>query len=298
MLISIFAENTKSQDFKKNFQYNDVLKYRGALFKVKDEVKSELTTVFYSDIDDCLEVTNNVVYPDKKWGFSTIMDSLKNRIFLVQDVLNQEKKTFQGEKGFSDKIVLSLQDIQNDDVIYYYYDDISESSFPFLIADLEEIPISEKIAANSEKLCEQISIKTDDFTGATSISTPTYFYKTGDYIDFSLNKSIEGVTENYYLILNSYGSTLNVGKKGAIILFRDGSRMNKPNADIDVSANAGSSHEYSPYRYTTFIPLSKSDVKILSERIIDKYRLFIYDLYSSEEHATKFKYYVQCILKR
>ncbi|MFN5847401.1 MAG: hypothetical protein ACK43K_02830, partial [Chitinophagales bacterium] len=92
----------------------------------------------------------------------------------------------------------------------------------------------------------------DDFDGVVRENSPIL-------TDYKVNKLvITKVTRdkkaNYYLSLRAYGSTLNVGEKGAIILFSDGTKLEKQLADIDVNVSDIDLSNIQ-YEYSAYIPI-------------------------------------------
>ena len=128
----------------------------------------------------------------------------------------------------------------------------------------------------------------DEFTNQISIDCPVL----GNPMStIHLIKNINKNKSTYYLDLMTQGSTVFVGWKGAILLFTDGTKMKKPNAEIDIEIS-----DYG-YRYTTFISLSHADLKVLASKTIDKFRLNIFDGEVNSKDAKMFKIYVKNIIK-
>ena len=88
-----------------------------------------------------------------------------------------------------------------------------------------------------------------------------------------------------------HGEGLNVNGKGVWILFEDGTKISKPNADlqIDVATNG--------YRYAGFIELTKNDIKLLTEKTMTDKRLVIYDGSIDTNSAVILKEYLKCLVK-
>jgi hypothetical protein len=104
-------------------------------------------------------------------------------------------------------------------------------------------------------------------------------------------KNINKKKATYFLDLMTQGSTVFVGWKGAILLFTDGTKMKKPNAKIGIAVS-----EYG-YRYTASISLTQADLKVLSTKDIDKFRLSIFDGEVNTKDAGMFKIYARNLLK-
>jgi hypothetical protein len=151
------------------------------------------------------------------------------------------------------------------------------------------------VDANGQK--PNLKREVDKITGAITIRSP-YFGKgiaATTPLPLGINKVIQadGLTE-YYLRLLTYGSTINIGASGVIVLFKDGSKIEYPNASIKVDATTGN---IMSWQYSAFIPLNEQQVKLFSEKEVDMFRLYIYDgkpHYGSQ--AKKFMVNTQAIL--
>lgn len=122
----------------------------------------------------------------------------------------------------------------------------------------------------------EITMKIDDFDNTITWASPSFGKgfagTTLKRVIFNKTKNEKGEYHNY-LRLTTYGSTLNMGEKGLILLFEDGSRFEKPNAKID--ANPDSNTAY--WQYSIFIEISDAELEIFASKKIDKFRLYIYD---------------------
>lgn len=273
--------NLTAQTFNENFLGEDFLQYKGALFKLKDNTISGFGHAFYADLQYCQKpFDNNVIYPDTKYSFNTVKDSLINRIFLVEDIIGKDGNAFSGGSYF-DKPIFLLRDTTTKQAIYYLYDKQYQHNFPFLTS---------KITFDINALCAKIERKTDDFTNEITINNP--IIEGGKISSMILYKTITNSKVLYSLNLSTYGNTVNVGESGVIILFDDGTKMNKPSIKVDVNSNAKG------FEYTAYIPLTETEVKLLTTKKITKFRLFIYDEVVSPSFAEKFTYYVKCVMDK
>jgi hypothetical protein len=128
----------------------------------------------------------------------------------------------------------------------------------------------------------------DEFTDQIFIDCPVM----GNSMStIHLIKKINKNVASYYLDLMTQGSTLFVGWKGAILVFTDGTKMKKPNAEIDIEVS-----DYG-FRYTSFIELTRDDLKVLSSKTIDKFRLNIFDGEVNSKDARMFRIYAKNIIK-
>ena len=126
------------------------------------------------------------------------------------------------------------------------------------------------------KAATDIKMKVDKFEGTTSWNSPYYgkgiAATTPKRVSFVKVKSKKGGFTNY-LSLTTYGSTLNVGEKGLVILFQDGTKIEKPNADIDYESNTGSPY----WEYTAFEGISDEELEMFATKKIDAFRLYMYE---------------------
>lgn len=270
-----------AQDFQENFLRDDYMMYKGAYFKLKENPSSSsFRNSFYADLEHCQEYfSNNVIYPDVEYNFKTVPDSLENRIFLVEDITGKDGKAYTAS-SIMDMPILKLRDTMNNQVIYYWYNKRDEYSFPFLTSNIK---------IDIEVLCSKIKKKTDDFTDEIKINSP--IIDGGKSAPVILYKTIKNGKAIYDLRLQSYGNTPSVDGKGVIILFEDGTKMNKPAIKIDVGVDK------SRYVYSAYIQLTETEVKSLSIKKINKFRLYVYDQELKQVYAEKITNYVKCVME-
>lgn len=277
-LLILISTISRAQSFQENFLGKDFMQYKGALFKINEDAISGFSYTFYNDIKYCQKMFDkNVMYPSAESKSTTVNDSLKNRIFKVEDVIDKDGKTFTGS-SFINKPIFMLKDVQNNQVIYYKYDDEYEHSFPFLTSQIE---------LDSEILCARIERNVDDFTNRISVNSP--LMEGNQVASMILYKTIEGSETSHSLSLRTYGSTATVGESGAIILFQDGTKINKPTVNISIDTDSKG------FEYSAFIPLTEEELSILSAKEISKFRLYAYDEEIHSGEARKFMHYVKCI---
>lgn len=280
-LITIFlsSANLKSQDYKKLYLGEDFSQYEGALFKIDPQTDANFNYCFYDKISSCKDPYNdNVIYPDDKYSFKTVKDSLINRIFRVDTIEIVESNSY----VLDEKIpVFVLKDTLMGQIIYFRYDKTSKYKFPFLVAN---------VSLDKNIICSKINKKTDDFTGRTIISSP--LFESGKNLPVAIFKSIVDDDVSYFLALQTYSLTVNVYKKGVIILFENGSKLTKKDVEIDVEASQRG------YEYSALVPLTKAEAESLATKHIDKFRLYIYDEDVTQGFALKFTNYVKCVLEQ
>lgn len=250
--------------------------YKSTLFKVKDNAISDLHYTFYSNLENC-QVDNDirVIYPAVKYKFNTATDSLKNRIFIVQDIVDKNGNSFVSSSN-NDNPIFVLKDTITQQLIYYKYDERYDQNFFH----------TTKIVFDEKVLCEKIKRRVDDFTGAINLNSPiSNDLKIASMIIY---KEISKTKTTYYLNLSTIGNTAVVNGTGATILFTDGTKWTKP-VKIDVRAgNTG-------FDYSASITLTQADLNTLATKTIKKYRLYIFDEEINLSDADKFKIYLKCI---
>ncbi len=268
----IIAVPLSSQIFQNSFLGEDFRYYKGCLFKLGDDTDKWISYSFYSDINYCKRANENkVIYPDPKYNFNTITDSLRNRVFIVDTVFENLGSEYSRLIG-NLKPVLVLRDTATNQIIYYVYDSKSEVSFPFLTS---------KIDLSDPGICNKITVQLDDFTGEKNI-----YSSIDDKVILHKNISQKGAF--YYLALETYGYTVSVSGKGATILFSDGTKWTK---DVKIDADAGSDN----FRYSAFIPVTSTDISLFSKKIISKFRLYVYDQEMNTGEAQRFMALVNCV---
>ncbi len=139
-----------------------------------------------------------------------------------------------------------------------------------------------------EKLCAKIEVRVDKFDGDTTYTTP---YKPG-YMDLIHFVKTNGIT---FMSLKAYGSTLNVGKEGVIILLADGTKIEKPEAKIDADVNTSTSGGWD---YSAFVRLDDSDIEKLTKSTVTDFRLYIYDSKVLPKKAALYQQYLKCLVLR
>jgi len=266
--------------FENNFLGEEFTFYKGTLFKLIDNPISGFNHAFYADIKYCQSAyDNNVIYPDNKYNFVTVKDSLKNRVFLVEDIIDKTGKEW-NEASNSDyfaKPLFVLKDTLSGQKIYYKYDKEYEHNFPFNTS---------KINYPADYFCSKIDKQIDDFTNEVKFNSPIMNGR--QLSSMIIYKHINKGKTVYYLSLRTYGSTVNVNENGVIILFQDGTKWSRA-SKIDVEADSKG------FEYSAFITLTTADLTTFSTKKIKKFRLYIYDEEVNSSDADKFRLYTQCI---
>lgn len=143
------------------------------------------------------------------------------------------------------------------------------------------------LSANSQEDCSPFLQKErDKFTDQVTIYTPLSS-------PLIMNKVILKGIPIYYLSITVTGSTITVGKKGVSVLFSDGTKLLRPNEEIDSKVSS----DGSGFEYSCFVELKKSEVEVLSKKKITDVKLYIYDREIESSVASKFTCTTAAILK-
>nr|DAS88617.1 MAG TPA: hypothetical protein [Caudoviricetes sp.] len=238
-------------------QYDDSYKkfhYKN-FYSTFDSEKGEI-----KDLDDLR------LFATSKYSFISDYEKLVGKEFKVVKIYPPKN---------SKKYVLELK---NEDFGTVYYNYSPEYEFDFELEVVGGIDLPEGF------YCDKVSTENDKFTGETTYTT--------DFEDgISFVKIVKNKIPNFYMQINTTGSTLNVGKKGLIVLLDNGTKIQKPNAKIDVSTTSSGGG----YVYSAFVSLTKNDISLLKQHNITAARLYIYD--SNIEGGFKLKDMLKCITK-
>lgn len=280
MLFMMVTTVSFGQTYNEYYFGEDVQLYKNSLLIIDTTSTGNMSYLFYGDLKDCQTPYNdNVLYPTEKYKFSTDKSKLKNRVFIVDNIIDKTGKEFSGKPNRINAPILIIRDTLTNEIIYFKYDSkyaTSSYGFPFLT----------NTTLPTEYFCNKLQVKVDDFNGETTIQNP-YTLTTKQMV----YKIIKNSDTTYYLRLTSYGSTVNVDGKGVIILFDDGTKFEKPNAKIDVEVGK------KDYDYSCFISLTKDEVKLFATKKISKYRLYIYDTTINSFTSESLMNYFTCLLK-
>lgn len=264
-----------SQEFEEIFLEKNFVLYRKCLVKLKDDFIPNIS--FYRSLNSAVNNELPVLFPSVESKWSTDKDSIKNRIFKVESVFDHRGLPIfiedEIKMGYYDEPIFCLKDTTTNQRMYYRYDTNYEREFPFLC---KGINLDKKYL---EKDIERI---VDKYDGKITINSPLSK-------DVVLIKVIKNNQVSYYLSLSTIGRTLNIGKYGVNLIFKDGTKWNKQ-AKIDVETHSGGS-----WKYSAFIKLNSQDLKLFSNKYIDSFRLYIYDNERNGVYGKIFKEYVELI---
>jgi len=174
------------------------------------------------------------------------------------------------------KFKLQIENVETG-LIYFDYSPEYEHSFPFEVIGGLKFP--------EGYLCKDIEETKDKFTNKTTFRTPF-----SESIVFVKIKDKEQTS--IFMRISVYGSTVNVGKTGAIILLDNGDKIEKPDAKINTEVS-----KYGKgYDYSSFITLTEDDITKMKNNVITDVRLYVYD--SSIKNGVKIREYLKCIIEK
>ena len=263
-----------AQEFQENFLEKDFALYQNTFFKLKTG-EVDLKNAFYESVESSKKMYgDNVIYPTILNSGESIKDSLINRVFKVEKILDNKGFIYDPTdiQATIFEPFFELRDTLTNKVIYFKYRANYKGYFPF---------VTSEIKYDESLLKSEIKREKDDFTGEINIRSPYT-------IPVDLTKVINKGKVVYYLSLDAYGSTPNVNKRGVTILFSDGTKWIK-NELIDVRVS-----DYG-YKYSAFIALTPIEVDMFIKKEISKFRLYIYDNDLEKSEAKKFKTFVKII---
>ncbi|MBS1771192.1 MAG: hypothetical protein JSS77_16195 [Acidobacteria bacterium] len=200
-----------------------------------------------------------------------IYDSLVGDTFIVQRVNKVPYNA--NELNYGKYNVLILQSA-NWGLIYYLYD--TENDFNMELYSVDDLtpPVG--------YYCGEVQKSKDKFTDEISWSTPLL-----PLVYFRRVKSASG--DLYYMSLRTLHADVH-GGKGVVILLENGSKIQKPNADVSISVNPEAHY----YAISTF-RITEADRHKLTTSAITDIRLYIYDQAISE--GNRFKDLLTCLQK-
>lgn len=277
MLVLSLVVSSKAQFYEDNFLGSDCYNYKGKFFKLRDEGYIYLDKILYGDLNNLQKGYSGVViYPEIKNKYLTDKEYIKNRVFIIDNIVDYNGNALDRKQAGGYRTVLVLRDTIDNEVIYYKYNAYEKSfTFPFLTS---------KIIFDEKETCGDLFRRVDDFTDKIKISNPLGELPMMIYKDISKSRT------DYYLRLSTTGSTVNVDGKGVIVIFEDGTKWTR---QVKIDVDAGSED----YDYSAFITLTAADLNTFATKTIKKYRLYIYDEELPQFQGEKFKLYAACIKK-
>ncbi len=135
--------------------------------------------------------------------------------------------------------------------------------------------------------CKFLKVKKSKFEEDERIYSP-------DEYGFSFVKVKNKDNSVIYLSVERGGKTLFTNKTGFYLLLDDGTKIAKPNEEIDVKV---STSKYSNYDYSVFVKLTDEDIKLLTKHKITDYKLYILEGELRKEGSIKLMEYLKCMTK-
>ncbi|WP_172919497.1 hypothetical protein [Capnocytophaga canis] len=198
-------------------------------------------------------------------------DSLFGKKFKVVAIHEQL-----GTLNKGDDFVLEIHNNKTD-TLFYDYSAKYEHSYELDVVGGLDLP--------DDFYCKKIEKEVDKFTKETK------FYSDFEDGIYFVKTTKNNISKIYMEVRVNGGSSLSVGKKGLILLFENGQKIQKPTAKIEVDANGTGSS----YVYSTFVELTKNDINIFKNNELTDVRLYIYD--NSIDNGKKLSELLKCIIK-
>lgn len=285
ILLVIISNHLYCQDYHSIFLGKNFIQYKGCYLKLKT-ITPPLIRQFYNNLDNCQSaLDNNVIYPYENQKGRTINDSLSNRIFLVEKIIDKNGNDYNQKNGISEESFFVLKDTLSKEIIYFRYNAFNENLFPFYVSN---------VTFNESIYCKNIKENFDEFSKTKEFDTPMLI--DGRYSLVRIYKKIQNKDVTYYLSLTAYGNTPVVDGKDVDIIFTDGTKWTRK-CKINVEVNEDDV-EYNPYVYSAFIILTNNDLETFSLKKIDKYRLYIFDEDINYVDSEIYKIYFNCLKRK
>jgi len=275
LIFTITLLNINAQTFSPNFLGDDFLLYKGVKLKLKEDSIAGFPFSFYSDLKYCnSNAEYNVIYRDPKYPKITVRDSLLNRIFIVEDIVNRDGIASTGT-SILDKPIFILKDLKTNQKIYYKYD----NDFPFLTTP---------IAINKNAMCSRITKSVNNINGNIIYNSPVTNNNQPSFAVIEKYKT--NLTIEYYLSLQTIDGKGKSEGSGVIIYFTDGTKLLK-----QAVINAAPKKDH--FVYSVYFSLSEKELDELRTKNIKKFTLHVYEKEVNPVDSDKFKAYVNCILE-
>jgi len=129
----------------------------------------------------------------------------------------------------------------------------------------------------------------DQFRGTTR-----YFTNYVKWMSFA--KVITGKDTLFFLSMWTQSTVPNYHSKGVIVLFQDGSKIEKPEEKIDCKIGAVSQYG-TIYNYATTILLTEKEVEQFKTKLATGFQLFLPERTWGEKKAVKIQESFNCLLK-
>ncbi|GEM_PF-2552428 len=266
--------------------------FKGAKLIVNEENSYNTLNKVFNTLNDAKY--KKVAYP--KNSVETDKDSLKKLDIIVEDFVNIDGDKI--DQNYTGDVYFKC--ITNKGIMFIKYFPTNKFNFPFNAIPSEE---NKKLIRDRyiNRYKNSLSYSKDDFTLEKTIETPyeldpigkeNHFYGSKyTKVHFSKTKSKSGIT-SIYIQLDASSMRYDILKKGVIILFTDGSRLTKPNVNIDVDPGSGAF-----WNYYALFKLTQEEINMFSNKKLSKYRLYQHDEEVSSEDADHLREYLKEIVK-
>lgn len=91
LMLLCFITISKSQNFESIYLGQNFIHYKGSFLMIESKTTLSFGNMFYDDIKNN---DDNVIYPDSKYKWITIKDSLLNKVFIVLDIIDKDGNPF------------------------------------------------------------------------------------------------------------------------------------------------------------------------------------------------------------
>ncbi|EMY3585052.1 hypothetical protein [Flavobacterium psychrophilum] len=202
--------------------------------------------------------------------------TIDEKYFLLSLVFKNEK---------NEQILFPLNDIKRLNIFLNETEikDLEKKALEKTNKELETEKL--KTEVNIQNNCDIIKKNIDEFNGEKSFE---FSLVSNDGSDVSVIKVINKGISIYYLSIMIKESNIYMGN-GVTIILKNGKKINKPNEKVE------SSYIGSNFYSKAFISLSKTDIALLKESGISKYKLYI-STGDISQQSDKIKELFNCLL--
>ena len=127
------------------------------------------------------------------------------------------------------------------------------------------------VSLGQNKYAKDITYEVDKFDGKKTWYSPLLMKGLSIPNWVSFWKVDDGDIVATYIRLIITGASLSTGEKGAIVLFEDGTKLDFPDAEIDVEVS-----KYGYWQYSAFIQLGEKKLQHFIDKDINAFKLYIY----------------------
>ena len=273
ILLSLTTFEARGQDFERVYLYTKFRDYHNAKLKFdKDLYSVYLKYQFHGSLENAVNDLPSDLYNSE--SEKEFIESIKEVEFTVVGFYQSTGDTLEADKEEYNPIFMLKG---NDGKKYFWkYSANSEGFFKCIRVSLDQGDVN---------YCEQIEVKKDDFTKEVSWHQPYHSNNDPSFSAYQRDGKI-----NVYMSLRTTGVTLNVEKKGLYLLFEGDTVVHKPEVEIKTDvADEG-------WSYSAFFELNKDEMKLLADKKLLKYRLYIYD--DEVKANNRLRDFAKCFLEK